>query len=183
MRNVIVPILAFLLCAVGANCQSKENVKTENSNMEKKILFINGSPNKDGNTANLAKVLLGTRKYETINLTNYKINFYGQTMEGDQLDEIVAKMKSADVVVIGSPVYWHNICASVRAMMERFYGYLSSDDFEGKELYFLYQGEAPTKKMIDDGEYTMERFAALYGFDYKGMATNEQQAKSLSDNL
>lgn len=26
--------------------------------------------------------------------------------------------------VMGSPVYWHNICASVRTLMERFYGYV-----------------------------------------------------------
>ena len=34
------------------------------------ILFINGSPNKDGNTAALAKALLKGRAYATLNLTN-----------------------------------------------------------------------------------------------------------------
>lgn len=31
-------------------------------------------------------------------------------------------MKEADVVVMDSPVYWHNICASMRTLLKRFYG-------------------------------------------------------------
>ena len=43
-----------------------------------KILFINGSPNREGNTANLAKALLAGHEYETLMLTDYRINVYGQ---------------------------------------------------------------------------------------------------------
>ena len=155
---------------------------TKNTKMEK-ILFINGSPNRDGNTAALAKVLLEGREYETLNLNDYRLNFYGQTLEGDQLDELIAKMKHADIIVMGSPVYWHNICASLRTLMERFYGYVPSGEFKGKRLFFLYQGAAPTKMMIDAGEYTMSRFADMYGFAYEGMATDRSEAKTLRKKL
>ena len=153
------------------------------ANKTEKILFINGSPNRDGNTAALAKVLLDDYEYETLALTDYRINFYGQTLEGDQFDEIYKKMKEADVIVIGSPVYWHNVCASVRTLIERFYGPVEPDTFKGKKFFFLYQGAAPTKMMIDDGEYIMSRFAGMYGFTYEGMATNKQQAKALHEKL
>ena len=33
------------------------------------ILFINGSPNKNGNTVALAQTLLKGKEYETLNLT------------------------------------------------------------------------------------------------------------------
>lgn len=69
------------------------------------ILFINGSPNKKGNTARLAAALLGSRDYETLNLTDYRINVYGQRLAGDQFDEVMAKIKAADTIVIGSPLY------------------------------------------------------------------------------
>lgn len=75
-----------------------------------KALFINGSPNKDGNTAVLAKDLFGDKKYETCNLTEYKIYSYGQSFEEDELDTVISKMKEADIIVVGSPLYWHNIC-------------------------------------------------------------------------
>ena len=86
------------------------------------ILFINGSPNKNGNTAALAKELLKGKTYETLNLTDYKIYSYGQQFKEDQLDEVISAMKAADVVVMGSPLYWHNICGSVRNVLDRFYG-------------------------------------------------------------
>ncbi|MGM9802777.1 MAG: flavodoxin family protein [Muribaculaceae bacterium] len=148
-----------------------------------KILFVNGSPNRNGNTAALAEVLLEGKQYKTLNLNDYCLNFYGQTLEGDQLDEVIAMMKEADVVVMGSPVYWHNICASVRTLMERFYGYVPDGAFSGKRLFFIYQGASPTKMMIDDGQYSMSRFAGMYGFSYEGMATNQDEAKALSNKL
>lgn len=73
------------------------------------ILFINGSPNSNGNTAALAKELLQGKEYETLNLTDYRIGSYGQNFEDDELDQVIAKMKQAEVIVIGSPLYWHNI--------------------------------------------------------------------------
>lgn len=179
IKNILTYIIASLLCIVNASCQNNSETESEMT----KILFINGSPNRNGNTAGLAKILLEGKEYETLNLNDYRINFYGQTLDGDQLNEVIDKMKGADVVVIGSPVYWHNMCSSVRTLMERFYGYVAGGTFEGKRLFFLYQGEAPTDWMINDGEYSMSRFAGMYGFTYEGMATNETQARALKSKL
>lgn len=93
-----------------------------------KALFINGSPNKNGNTAALAQALLGNHEYGTLNLTDYKIYSYGQNFEEDELGKVIAKMKEA-------------------------------------------------------GEYTMKRFAGLYGMKYEGMATNKTEALKLAQNL
>ena len=75
-----------------------------------RILFINGSPNHHGHTAGLAAALLHGKAYETLNLTDYTIGAYGQQLPGDGLDNVITAMKKADTIVIGSPVYWHNIC-------------------------------------------------------------------------
>ena len=88
------------------------------------ILFINGSPNKNGNTAKLAAKLLTGKEYETLELVDYKLYAYGQKFEDDQFSEILEKMKEADTIVIGSPVYWHNMCGAVRNLLDRFYGEL-----------------------------------------------------------
>ena len=147
------------------------------------ILFVNGSPNKNGNTAALAAALLKGKEYETMNLTDYRIGSYGQKFADDQLDEVIAKMKAADVIVISSPLYWHNICGAVRNMLDRFYGPVENGSFSGRTLYFLFQGAAPEKWMLDAGEYTMKRFAALYGMQYGGMATNRNEAIKLAKTL
>lgn len=147
------------------------------------IVFINGSPNKNGNTAGLAKELLKGRDYETLNLTDYRIGSYGQDFPDDQLGEVIAKIKESEVIVIGSPLYWHNICGSVRNMLDRFYGLVEEGALSGKSLYFLFQGAAPEKWMMEAGEYTMKRFAGLYGMKYAGMATNRSEAGRLSEKL
>lgn len=147
------------------------------------ILFINGSPNKSGNTAGLAKELLKGREYETLNLTDYRIGSYGQAFADDQLGEVIEKMKAADVIVIGSPLYWHNICGSVRNMLDRFYGPVKEGSLSGRTLYFLFQGASPEEWMMEAGDYTMKRFAGLYGMEYAGMATNRSEAAKLSQKL
>lgn len=147
------------------------------------IVFINGSPNKNGNTAGLAKSLLSGKSYETVDLVEYKIYSYGQSFPDDQFSEVLAEMKAADVVVIGSPLYWHNICGSVRDLLDRFYGPVSQGELGGKKFVFLFQGAAPEKWMLEAGEYTMKRFAGLYGMEYLGMATNRKEAEQLAKSL
>lgn len=148
-----------------------------------KILFINGSPNKNGNTASLANELLRGQEYETLNLVDYKIYSYGQTFADDQLDEVISKMREFDIIVVGSPLYWHNICGSVRDMLDRFYEPVPQGSFAGKALYFVFQGAAPEKWMLEAGEFTMRRFAALYGMKYAGTATNRIEAAQLGKNI
>ena len=148
-----------------------------------KILFINGSPNKNGNTAYLAKQMMGDRAYETLNLTDYKIYSYGQEFEDDQMSEVLSKIEQADKIIIGSPLYWHNICGAVRDLLDRFYGLVEENELKGRKLYFLFQGAAPEEWMLNAGEYTIKRFAALYGMEYKGMAVNSAEAVKLGRSL
>lgn len=147
-----------------------------------KIIFVNSSPNANGNTAGLAAELLKGHNYETINLTDYRINFFGQDLPGDQFDEVIDRLKTADVLVFGSPVYWHNICGTMRTFIDRFYGAVNEGDLHGK-MFFIFQGGAPEKWMLEAGEYTMSRFARLCGLDYQGMASNRQEAKALARKL
>ena len=90
---------------------------------------------------------------------------------------------AADIVVIGLPLYWHNICGSVRNVLDRFYGKVENGELSGRKLYFVFQGAAPEKWMLEAGEYTMKRFASLYGMTYGGMATNENEATKLGKNI
>ena len=148
-----------------------------------KTLFINGSPNKNGNTAALAAELLAGKPYDVLNLIDYRVNVYGQELPGDQFEEILSKMIEAKTIVIGSPLYWHNLCGSVRTLLDRFYGPVNEGEFGGRKLVFLYQGAAPEKWMLDAGEYTLKRFAGLYGFTYIGMATNRKTAMELARKI
>ena len=147
------------------------------------ILFINGSPERNGNTAGLAERLLNGKPAEILQLTDYRINCYGQTLEGDQFEEVLNRLKEADTVIIGSPVYWHNICGSVRNFLDRFYGFVERGELSGRKLFFIYQGYAPEEWMMEAGEYTMKRFASLYGMEYIGMIRDNTSADELSQKI
>ena len=147
------------------------------------ILFINGSPNKEGNTTKLAAKQLKGKAYQTLNLVDYKLYSYGQEFEDDQFTEIVEAMKAADTVVIGSPVYWHSMSGSVRNLIDRFYGPVNSGALKGRKFVFLFQGAAPEPWMLEKGEYTMSRFARMYGMEYVGMATNNYETETLSEKI
>lgn len=147
------------------------------------ILFINGSPNKDGNTVKLAGNLLEGKEYDTLHLLDYKIYSYGQEYADDQFMEIIGRIKQADTVVLGSPLYWHSMSGAVRNLLDRSYGVIDEKEFQGKKLFFVFQGASPTKEQFAAGDYTVGRYAMLYGMDYQGMATNKAEAQKLAKNL
>lgn len=144
------------------------------------ILFINASPNKDGNTVKLAKELLSGKEYETLNLVDYKIYAYGQEYPDDQFDEVIEKIRQTDTLVMGSPLYWHNICGLMRNLLDRCYGPIKENEFSGKKLYFIIQGAAPQKWQMEACDFTMTRFCTMYGFDYKGMVTKNEEATKVA---
>lgn len=148
-----------------------------------RVLFINGSPNKNGNTACMAASLLKGHAYQKLDLVDYKLYSYGQQFEDDQFAEIVDQMKEAEAIVIGSPVYWHNMSGAVRNLIDRFYGTVSQGALSGRKFVFLFQGAAPEKWMLEKAEYTMIRFARMYGMEYAGMAVNEKEAEALAKNF
>lgn len=147
------------------------------------ILLINGSPNKEGNTVKLAGNLLEGKEYDTLHLVDYKIYSYGQKYGDDQFMEVIEKMKQANVIVLGSPLYWHSMSGAVRNLLDRSYGVISKETFQGKKLFFVFQGASPTKEQLAAGDYTVGRYALLYGMDYQGMVTNKTGAQKLAKNL
>lgn len=147
------------------------------------ILFINGSPNKNGNTASLAKILMKGQSYDTLNLVDLKIYAYGQHFADDQYQEVIQAISSHDVIVIGSPLYWHSMSGAIRNVLDRAYGVVSNGQFQGKKLFFLFQGAAPTQEQLAAGEYTMNRFATMYGMEYQGMASSRLEAEILAAKL
>ena len=49
----------------------------------------------------------------------------------------------------------------------------------GETVMLAYGGGS----MLEAGEYTMKRFAALYGMTYSGMATSKNEAEKLSKTI
>ena len=101
-----------------------------------KVVAFNGSGRKDGNTAILLRVVLDELAKEGIETE--LIQLAGNPLQGciacfkcfqnkdkkcavtnDKLNEYLAKMMEADGVLLGSPVYYADASASIKALIER----------------------------------------------------------------
>lgn len=99
-----------------------------------RVLAINGSARKDGNTAILLQTVLAELKKENIEVET--VSLAGQVIEPckacwacggrgncvhsrDAFCEIFEKMKQADGILLGSPVYAANISSNMQAVLER----------------------------------------------------------------
>ena len=113
-----------------------------------KTILINGSPNKNGNTVKLTKKHFDD--FETLHLVDYKIYSYGQNFEDDQFDEVINAMSHADTIIIGSPLYWHSMSGAVRNLLDRFYMHVDENLLKDKDMYFVFQGYAPTQEQLNE---------------------------------
>lgn len=99
-----------------------------------KVLAINGSARKDGNTAILINTIF--EKLNKAGIETEMVQFAGNVIEPckacwacggqkncvhrkDMFREVFDKMKNADGIILGSPVYSANISANMQAFLER----------------------------------------------------------------
>lgn len=104
--------------------------------MSKKVLIISSSPRKGGNSDVLCdKFLEGAvsagNEVEKIFLKDKKINYCigcgfctkndytGCSQKDDDAMEIIDKMIEADVIVLGTPVYFYTMCAQLKTLIDR----------------------------------------------------------------
>lgn len=99
-----------------------------------KVLAINGSARKDGNTAILINTVL--KELNIAGIETEMIQLAGNVIEPckacwacggqgncvhrkDSFREVFEKMKEADGILLGSPVYSANVSANMQALLER----------------------------------------------------------------
>ncbi len=186
----IVSMLLFMMMTVA--CASNTSMTqagqqqaagSQGFQMKTKVLFINASENRDGNTSRMAKSLLGNTPYDQLNLVDYRVDSLGQNFEGDQFDVVLKAMQQADVIVIGTPVYWHTMSGSLKNVIDRMYTVRNNANLTGKQMYFITQGTAPTPESIQQLKWTMNRFGEYFGMDVKGLAANDAEVEVLRNQL
>jgi multimeric flavodoxin WrbA len=134
-----------------------------------KVLAINGSPRKNGNTELLLREVMKAAEKngvstELVQLGGKKINGCVACMKckkekdgkchkkNDLANEIIAKMIKADAIVIGSPVYFSDLTSEVKALI----------DVAG---YSLGSAGNPLKRKIGAAVVAVRRAGGIHTFD------------------
>lgn len=101
-----------------------------------KVLAINGSPRKHGNTSLLINHVFSALQAEGIETEvvqiggqlvrgcgNCKVCFKLQngrcSIDNDPVNDIIAKMRAADGIILGSPVYFSDVTPELKALIDR----------------------------------------------------------------
>lgn len=186
----IVSMLLFMMMTVACasnmsmtQAGQQQAAGSQGFQMKTKVLFINASENRDGNTSRMAKSLLGNTPYDQLDLVDYRVDSLGQHFDGDQFDVVLKAMQQADVIVIGTPVYWHTMSGSLKNVIDRMYTVRNNANLTGKQMYFITQGTAPTPESIQQLKWTMNRFGEYFGMDVKGLAANDVEVEVLRNQL
>ena len=141
-----------------------------------KIIAINGSPRKNWNTDTLLRdVLSGAAAAgaETEMIYLYELNFCGckscmacklkkeprpdRCVLRDDLAPVLARVHEADVVVLGSPIYFSEVTGEMRSFFERFlFQYLNYDDYDkplspAKKTAWVFTMNVPADRFGDFG--------------------------------
>ena len=158
-----------------------------------KVMTINGSPRKHWNTDSLlGNVLKGaeSKGADTRMVYLYDLKFsgckscmacklkggksLGRCALKDDLTSVLDEVHAADAVVLGSPIYWHEVTGTMRCFIERFlFQYLNYDDYDkplspAKKIALVYTMNMP-EKMLEQFGY-VEKFGEyqkLFGHFFK----------------
>jgi multimeric flavodoxin WrbA len=145
------------------------NQKAMEGGREMKVIAFNGSARKNGNTAMLINYAL--RELEAEGIETELVQFAGKKISGciacykcmelkdgtcavknDPVNEWIDKMKAADAVILGSPVYFADLTAGIKGFIER----AGMASRAGGDLL---------KRKIGASVVTMRRAGAIHTFD------------------
>lgn len=133
-----------------------------------KILVLNGSPRLSGNTKTaLNAIMQGIRsnvpgaEIELIDVTKYKVSGCincdscmkngGSCVQHDDTNEVIQKVYDADVVILGTPVYYWGVSAQMKTVIDKFYSKDEQFRKQKKKLGIAAVGAGG----LDDPEYAL----------------------------
>lgn len=149
-----------------------------------KIIAFNGSPRKSNNTATLLQQFLAgaeSNGAETELIHLYDLQYtgcrscfackrlssptYGICAYPDDLKPIIERASTADVLVFGTPIYFADVSAQMRALLERLFFGFNAYDLEKRSLWenspkgvIIYTMGAKDEQLFQHINFTFQGF-------------------------
>ncbi len=152
----------------------------------KKVLILNGSPRKKGNTSILAEHLIKylpvDQKIKSYYLYDFNIKpcidcracKKGElvcTLK-DGMEELYTRIDNSDILIIGTPIYWFGPTAQTKLLLDRFRPYYVNKKLKGKKVALI----LPAGSGASDCDLTIEMFKRSFdalGVEFLGAVTSE----------
>ena len=153
-----------------------------------KILVLNGSPRPNGNTAAMVKTFKDAAEgvgHQVSAFNVCKMNIkgclaceychgkgHGTCVQKDDMQEIYELLKDTNMLVLASPIYYHNISGQLKCAIDRFYSalYPTAPKSLKKVAMFLSSGD---RGMYDGAKFSYDGdFLGYLGLKSEGIFTN-----------
>lgn len=149
----------------------------------KKILFMNASPNKDGNTNMIGESLLKNKDYDKLQISDYEVSQYGMVKDNDQIKDILNIIKDYNTIVIGTPVYFYTVSGILKTFIDRLYLLEEAKVLVGKDVYFFAQGYSPDEETVKTIHHLMDKASNVIGINLKGVVVDNYNGNKILSEL
>lgn len=163
-----------------------------------KLIVLNGSPNKNGNTSSVIKwVVQGAKtlgaEVDWIQISDLDITYCqgcnnclktGKCVINDDLPKVVQKIENADGIIVGSPVYGGKITAQLKTLIDRitllklYAGILEN----GYSIGVATSGIAPTKKVAKEAANMFGKRIGVIGIKTASLSGKFKYINEKSDH-
>ena len=152
------------------------------------VLVLNGSPRPQGETAKMVSVFKAAAEnagHQVTVCSVCRMNIHGclaceychdkgqgSCVQQDDMREIYGKLRETDMLVLASPIYYHNISGQLKCVIDRFYAalYPSAPARLKKVAMFLASGDP---EMDSGARFSYEGdFLGYLGLEDMGLFTN-----------
>ena len=135
-----------------------------------KAVIIQGSARKEGDTAKIVQKVATKLECEVVDLLEYNISYYDYNhgnINDDFLPLIRWIIRSHDVIIFATPVYWYSMSAIMKNFFDRISDLLTIDKDLGREL----RGKHMAAFSTSNGNSLGDRFWIPFkeSADYLGM--------------
>lgn len=155
------------------------------------ILVLNGSPRAQGDTARMVAAFRDAARStgHTVDVVSVcRMNIHGclaceychgkgrgTCVQKDDMQEIYEKLLNTDMLVLASPIYYHNISGQLKCVIDRFYAalYPTAPERLKKVAMFLASGDP---EMYAGARFSYEGdFLGYLGLEDAGIFTNHEK--------
>jgi multimeric flavodoxin WrbA len=156
-----------------------------------KVLGLSGSMRKDGNTAQLIRVIL--KRCEDAGLETEFVSLAGKRIlpcigcekckdrkwciiENDDWGEVAQKVVDCEVLVIGSPTYYYDVCGQIKNFIDRTYSLYHDRKLAGRKgIAVAVNAQTGANRTIQtlEGFLSAHEFASLGSVKGKGYEEGE----------
>jgi multimeric flavodoxin WrbA len=159
--------------------------------MPKKILFIQGSPRKNGNTRAMAAIAMEAARAENAEVSEIDATALQFKVPGcigcqkcqqsqkfactidDQVSRTVATLPDYDVIVMATPLYWWSFSAQIKILVDRVYSLIKFSEkgemrtpLAGKVMALMATGGGPLENNLELLESQWKNPADMLGCSF-----------------